>query len=145
MINKIISNGNNGVSLASIYSAKKNKLMLSGYTDNEKLISLGLIKNNTDFQTDVINISNSDGLLFITSEPRKGHPFYDICFKFNKPYFCINLKEESPFFVFDILDWIKENNIKIININGDVNNDRYFFHYISTNLSNIFNRSKDDV
>lgn len=124
---KIISGGQSGVDHAVLDFALKHEIPCGGWCPKGRIAEDGKISNKYPLQETTtseyserteMNILNSDATLVIHSlEIDDGTKLtIELCSKYNKPLFELILQEETrkpgP------INWIKENNVQVINIAG---------------------------
>ena len=135
MIEKIISGGQTGVDQAGLHIASENGLLLGGWCPQDGVDENGddirkiypslqaTITANPDERT-TLNIRDSDGTLIVV--PRWPLPetiqdgtrlTHKEAIAQGKPYLIIGLNDAENAAV-KILQWIKEHNIKILNLAG---------------------------
>jgi hypothetical protein len=134
MIKKLISGGQRGADQAGLAVGVDLGIETGGTAplgyrtkngDNPKLAKLGLVESPTrNYATRTFdNAKDSDGTM------RFAYNFFSAgevltlkaIRQYKKPFFDVNLAdiENKEVFIFDVLDWFKENNIEVLNVAGN--------------------------
>lgn len=131
MVEKIISGGQSGVDRAALDAAMRLNIPHGGWCPKGRLAELGEIISKKYTLTETtspeysqrteLNVKDSDGTLMIVLEtPIKTTDgslgTIEEAIKHSKPYLMINLSINHP--IDTILQWIKDNDIAILNIAG---------------------------
>ncbi len=121
------------------------------YGKRPQLAKLGLVecKRNGYSTRTYDNVKNSDGTMrFCFNFESPG----EICTlnaikQYKKPYIDIDLNDIREIFIFDVLDWFKNNDIKILNIAGNAGKNKResvkIFNLVSEHLSKYIKRYND--
>lgn len=126
----VISGGQRGVDQAGLAAAVDMGLPTGGWAPHgwktlngsmPSLSKLGLIEHKSDKYPPrtYSNVKDSDGTIRLAHDfttpgercTKKAIDFY------SKPHYDIDLKD--PDFIFDVIDWIDDNNIKVLNVAGN--------------------------
>lgn len=130
MIEKIISGGQTGVDRAALDAAIKFHIAHGGWCPKGRLAEDGVIPRQyhlretktADYnERTKLNIQDSDAtLIFVTEVPVTVTDGTALMIsevvKQNKPYLIVNLYDEYD--IDSVLLWLKQNNIKILNVGG---------------------------
>jgi len=130
MINKIISGGQTGADIAGLDVAIKAGIPCGGWCPRGRKYEKGRIPDRYPLQETVLpdyfvrtelNVKDSDATLLFTFGVPAGGSALTVQFagKHRKPVLHIDLSDNAKELLSDkICDWIKENNIHILNIAG---------------------------
>lgn len=130
MLEKIISGGQTGADRAALDFAIKHKIPHGGWVPKGKLAEDGplpakykVTEMPTDSYTERIeqNVIDSDGTVIISRSKLTGGSAYTVKMakKHNRPYFHVDLKQYEVLpAALEILSWLGENNIKVLNVAG---------------------------
>ena len=157
MIEKIISGGQTGVDLAALDVAQVNNILYGGWCPKGRINEKGKIgkeycllqevdgdfkndKENYDVRTK-LNIQYSDATLILVPKIPVSMHIKDGTFltvnevkKQSKPYLIVDLSQSQQKNEDTITDWIKEQNIKILNIAGPRESSSPGIYQLSRNL-----------
>jgi predicted Rossmann fold nucleotide-binding protein DprA/Smf involved in DNA uptake len=125
---KIVSGGQTGVDRAALDVALQLGMSCGGYCPKGRKSENGMIPEKyplTEARTDSyperteLNVRHSDGTLTLTiGEADRGTNLtIDLCRRYSKPLFVIDLLAEQP--VTDVQHWIKQNRIGVLNVAGN--------------------------
>jgi len=133
MITKIISGGQTGVDIAALRYAKQAGIETGGWMTRgcrtadgpkpEYLELYNMKESKSPYYSDRTNenVRDSDGTLIIVYD--KNSPGTKCTIKaanqWNKPWFLIDCNLKSDTSIEVVVDWIKENNIHILNVAGN--------------------------
>ena len=97
------------------------------YGNNLKLKSLGLVEHDSwEYapRTEE-NVKNSDGTIRLAYNFMSAGELCTLRYikKHKKPRFDFDLNDVGNYLVFDFLEWIDENKIKVLNVAGNAGND----------------------
>src|SRR5688572_20972112 len=126
-IKKIVSGGQTGVDRVALDIAITLNIPHGGWCPKGRKAEDGVIPeryqlketNSTDYsERTTWNVRDSDGTLIILKEEPIGGTLLtiEVAQQLKKPYLIFNLAKQQT--IDDIVTWIKENNIQILNIAG---------------------------
>lgn len=158
MIEKVISGGQIGVDQAGLKAAKNNKIPTGGTAPKGYRTSVGnqleLLKEvygleqcgstNYNVRT-AMNVRDADGTIIIAHNLRSPGTRLTMqkCREINKPYFVVDLSSRNRKVdntINGITEWLKENNISILNVAG--NKIKYSGDLAYRLLMTVFGRIK---
>jgi hypothetical protein len=133
----VCSGGQRGADVGGLAAARDWGLPTCGFAPkgwrtkngpNPKLQLLGLIEHSsTEYKPRTFaNVKHSDGTIRLSkdfSSPGTRCTLKAIGY-YQKPYFDIDLNDELPF-IFEVIDWIREHDIKVLNIAGNAGKDKH--------------------
>lgn len=136
MIEKIISGGQWGADLAGIKVGAELGIPTGGmapkgfktkFGSSPKLSNYGLIEHPTSDSYPLRtawNVENSDATIRFAENFKSAGEFCTLKFikRFNKPHYDVDLNENCDL-IFDILDFLEDNNVKVLNVAGNVGRD----------------------
>ncbi len=135
MIEKVISGGQVGADLGGLAAAHSLSIQTGGwvpkgfktkYGARPELSKLGLIEHTSDQYAPrtFANVKDSDGTIRLAYDFNSRGELLTLkaIDSYKKPHFDIDLNDKE--FVFFVTDWIKDNNIKILNIAGNAGSTR---------------------
>ena len=141
---KIISGGQTGVDRAALDACLANKFPCGGWCPKDRLAEDGKIDpkypltetKNRNYDTRTLkNVQDSTGTLIITRKNLKGGTLltYQITRELDKPVILVSpAKTELNKTVSEIVNWIKENKVDVLNVAGPRSSEwkqGYYFSY----------------
>lgn len=156
MLTKIISGGQTGADRAGLEVAKLFGLQTGGWIpkgyrtingSDLSLKDLGLIETDSDSypKRTFLNVNSSDGTirLAVTFNTPGEVCTYNAIKKYNKPYIDVDLTSPRP--VNDVIKWILDNDIEILNVAGNTDMKKGYpvGYMVSQYLSEVLSILKD--
>jgi hypothetical protein len=155
----IWSGGQIGIDIAALAAARDSNLETGGwipkgfitrYGAKPELAKLGLREHSSPKYSPrtYANVKDTDGTIILAIDfnssgtrcTKKAIDFY------SKPFYEVNLND--PDFIFDVIDWINDNEIITLNVAGNGGKNREESSWLFTNgkkyLSNVFRAFKEE-
>lgn len=141
-LSRIISGGQVGADLGALHAARALQVETGGWAPrgwrtelgpNPGLAEFGLVEHfrpEYKYRTEK-NIEESDGTLIVASNLSSPGTALTIsaCSRLNKPFYVLKLSQISSETVFDVVQWIKSDDISVLNVAGNRDKNHCGIHY----------------
>ena len=126
---KIVSGGQTGVDRAGLDVALKYKIPCGGWCPKGHIAEDGVISphyplketESSDYEVRTEwNVRDSEGTLVLNQGELAGGTAFTVecAKKYGKPCIIIDVKEKRKHAISDVIEWIEENDIKVLNVAG---------------------------